>query len=159
MHPIIKGATFIPRKVWNYTKSINTLLMAPTGITDSTERAFTYMTNLLGSTSGSAQAAIGTVDACEALACRDGICFVISCIGVGADSLQIIASFVPGPNVTTLVTLPVSTFCKTFVRMCKNKTLPWKNVCIIISPLAKQLLFASILNDRKFISSDSFLKS
>lgn len=126
---IIKGLTFVPRKIWNYTKAINTALESPTGIKNSAEKGFIYMTKLTGASTGSAGAAIGVVDAAEAIACQDGVCFVISCIGVGVDGLQILASFVPGANLTALVTTPVSIFCKTFVRACKNKTLPWKGAC------------------------------
>jgi len=68
----------------------------------------------------------GTIDALEALVCQDGVCFVVSCTGVTADFLQVCASFVPGPNVTALVTTPVSVGYKVFVYCCKNAKLPWK---------------------------------
>ena len=87
--------------------------------------AFEYLTKLTGATTGAAGVAKGTVDVIEALVCQDGICFVVSCVGIAADSLQICASFVPGPNVTTLVTTPISLGCKVFVWSCKKSKLPW----------------------------------
>lgn len=41
------------------------------------------------------------------------------------DSLQICASFIPGPNVTAVVTMPVSVGCKVFVWCCQKSKLPW----------------------------------
>lgn len=68
-------------------------------------------------------------DAAVAYACDDGVYFVVSCVGCGVDAIQFIASFAPGPNITTVVTLPVSVACKTFVMVCKNQTLPWQKGC------------------------------
>lgn len=65
-------------------------------------------------------AAKGTVDMLEAVACQDGICAVISSIGVCADGLSMAASFIPGSNVTTVVTVPVSVGCKVFFYCCKK---------------------------------------
>lgn len=121
----LKTASWPFRKVYNYTKSINTALEAPTMIKESTNKGFIYVTKLSGATTGAAGAAKGTADALEALACQDGVCFVVSCIGTTADTLQIIASFVPGPNVTALVTTPISVGCKVFVWCCKKSKLPW----------------------------------
>lgn len=129
MNKIFKVVTFVPRRLWNYTKSINTLLEAPTGIKEGASSTLEYWSKLTGATTGVAGIGKGAADALEAYACQDGVCFVISCIGVGADTLQVLASFVPGPNVTSIVTLPVSVGCKTFVWACKNKTLPWKGGC------------------------------
>lgn len=81
---------------------------------------------VVGASTGSVGIAKGTADALEALVCRDGVCFVVSVIGVGADTLQTLASFVPGPNVTTTVTIPLSLGCKTFVYCCKHSKLPWR---------------------------------
>jgi len=122
---VFKIITWPARKVFNYTKSINTLLEAPTGIKTGVDNGLKWTSKLVGATTGSACLAKGSADALEALACQDGICFVISCIGVGADSLQILASFVPGPNVTALVTSPISVGCKVFVWCCKKSKLPW----------------------------------
>lgn len=113
------------RKIFNYTKSINTLLEAPTGIKEKADKALVWTSKLVGATTGSAGAAKGTVDALEALACQDGVCFIVSCVGVGANTLQVMTSFVPGPNVTALVTTPISVGCKVFVWCCKRSKLPW----------------------------------
>jgi hypothetical protein len=125
MGKIIQVIIWGPRKVWNYTKAINTALEAPTGIKAGVNSGLEWTSKLVGSTTGAAGLAKGTVDAAEALVCQDGVCFVVSCIGVGADALQIIASMVPGPNVTALVTTPVSVSCKVFVHCCKKSMLPW----------------------------------
>ena len=129
MGKIFQVATFIPRKVWNYTKSINTALEAPLGISEKFSSLETYFTKLFGGTTGSCGLGKGAADAAEAIACQDGVCFVVSCVGCVADGLQLIACWVPGPNVTTLITMPLSWGCKTFVWACKNKTLPWKGGC------------------------------
>ena len=125
MNKVFGVITYVPRKLFNYTKSINTALEAPTAIKESTNQAVTYVSKLTGACVGGAGAAKGSVDALEALACQDGVCFVISCVGVAADGLGVVASFVPGPNVTSLVTVPLSLTCKTFVWCCKRSTLPW----------------------------------
>lgn len=53
----------------------------------------------------------------EAIACQDGVC---------GDGLSIATSFIPGPNVTTVVTVPISMGCKVFVYCCKRaKSIPW----------------------------------
>lgn len=64
---------------------------------------------------GAAGAAKGIVDMLEAVACQDEICAVLSGIGVCADGLSMATSIVPGPNVTTVITVPVSVGCKVFV--------------------------------------------
>lgn len=129
MNSFLRIVSFVPRKVWTYTKSINTALEAPLGISKKLSDFEIYITKLLGGTTGAVGVGKGTVDAAEAFACNDGVCFVVSCVGVAADSLQILACWVPGPNITNLVTVPISWGCKTFVWACKNKTLPWKGGC------------------------------
>jgi len=126
---LVKVVTFIPRKVYNYTKSFNIFLEAPLGISNKLSDFEVYVTKLLGGTTGACGFGKGVVDAAEAWACQDGVCFVVSCIGCGADTLQMIACWVPGPNITNLVTVPVSWGCKTFVWSCKNKKLPWNAGC------------------------------
>jgi hypothetical protein len=125
MDKIFQVVSWPARKIFNYTKAINIALEAPTAIKESSNKVFTFVTKLTGATSGSVGAAKGTVDALEALACQDGVCFMVSCVGVAADGMQIVASFVPGPNITVLVTTPISVFCKTFVWACKRSKLPW----------------------------------
>lgn len=125
MQKIFRIATWPIRKAYNYTKGINDLLQSPTIIGNAANNGVEYVTKITGATTGSVGAAKGTVDALEALACKDGICFVVSCIGTAADGLQVAASFVPGPNVTALVTTPISWGCKVFVYCCKKSKLPW----------------------------------
>ena len=125
MYNIVKVVTFVPRKLWNYTKAINTLLESPTGIKDSADKGFEYATKMIGATTGAAGVGKGSIDVAEALACQDGVCAFVSSVGVCADTLQIATSFVPGPNVTALITTPVSVGCKVFVWCCKKSKLPW----------------------------------
>lgn len=114
-------------KIVSYAKSLNTLLEAPESIKKGGEKTFIYVTKIVGASTGTAGAAKGSFDAIEALVCNDGLCFVVSCVGVAADSLQIVANFIPGPNMTALVTIPISVGCKVFVWCCKNSKLPWRS--------------------------------
>lgn len=125
MSKLIKQVTWPIRKIYNYTKGINDALQSPTVVGNAANEVFEYTTKIVGATTGAAGAAKGSSDALEALACQDGVCFVVSCLGTAADTLQIIASFVPGPNVTALVTTPISVGCKVFVWCCKKSKLPW----------------------------------
>ena len=129
MNKIFQIVTFVPKKIYNYTKALNTALEVPLGVSKKLSDSETYLTKLFGGTTGACGFGKGAADAAEAYACQDGVCFVVSCVGVAADGLQIIACWVPGPNITNLVTMPVSWGCKTFVWSCKNKTLPWKAGC------------------------------
>lgn len=95
-------------------------------ISETADKTLTYVTKITGVSTGAAGAAKGTVDILEAVACQDGVCAVVSGIGVCADGLSMAASFIPGPNVTTVITVPVSVSCKTFVWCCKRaKQMPW----------------------------------
>lgn len=116
-------------KIYKISKGINDALEAPTLIKDKADKTFNLITKVTGATTGSAGAAKGVCDSLEALACKDGVCFCVSVIGTCADALQIIASFVPGPNLTVVVTTPVSVFCKTFVYCCKRSKIPWFGGC------------------------------
>ncbi len=116
-----KTITFIPKKLVAINNSVDQMI----GISDKVDKTFTYVSKIVGATTGSAGAAKGSVDLVEALACQDGICAVVSAVGVAADGLQICSSFIPGPNVTSVVTIPVSVSCKTFVWCCKRAKLPW----------------------------------
>jgi hypothetical protein len=84
---------------------------------------------MFGGTSSRILFGKGASDAAVADACDDGVCFMVSCVGCGFDTLHFLASFVPGPNITTVVTLHLSAACKVFVWSCKNQTLPWKSGC------------------------------
>lgn len=67
-----------------------------------------------------ASVANGTVDMLEAVACQNGLCAVVSSIGVCADGLSMAAFFIPGPNVTTVITVPVSIGYKMFAYCYKK---------------------------------------
>jgi hypothetical protein len=93
MNKLIQGIAYVPKKIWNYTKAINTALEAPLGISEkfSSLEAYVYVTKLFGSTTGCCGLRKDATDAAEALACQGGVCFVISCIDCTADGLQILA--------------------------------------------------------------------
>jgi hypothetical protein len=120
--PILKNVIlFIPKKLVAINNSVNKIINLP----ETADKTFTYITKVTGATTGAAGAAKGSVDLAEAIACQDGVCAVVSAIGVAADSLQICTSFIPGPNVTAIVTMPISIGCKMFVWCCKKSKLPW----------------------------------
>lgn len=116
-----KVVYYVPNKLKAINSAVDKLISAP----ERTEKAFNYLTKVTGASVGSAGAAKGTVDFAEALVCQDGVCAVVSAIGVAADGLGIACSFVPGPNITSVITIPVSVGCKTFVWCCKRSKLPW----------------------------------
>ena len=118
---IKKVVMYVPNKVIAINENVNKVINLPTAA----DKTFTYVTKVTGATTGAAGAAKGSVDFAEALACQDGVCAVVSAVGVAADSLQICASFIPGPNVTAVVTMPISVGCKVFVWCCKKSKLPW----------------------------------
>ena len=118
----LPGWNILAQTIKNINSSSDNLVK----ISETADKTLTYVTKLTGVTTGSAGVAKGTVDMLEAIACQDGVCAVISGIGVCADSLSVAASFIPGPNVTTLITIPVSVGCKVFVYCCKKaKKMPW----------------------------------
>ena len=120
--PIIKKIVlFIPNKIISINNNVNKIISLP----ETADKTFTYVTKVTGATTGAAGVAKGTVDLAEAIVCQDGVCAVVSAIGVCADGLQICTSFIPGPNVTAIVTIPISVGCKVFVWCCKRSKLPW----------------------------------
>jgi len=123
---VYKVITFVPRKVFNYTSSLNKLLKAPLVITEKMSAFEIWCTRMFGTCTAGPLFGLGAADAVEAYACDDGICFLISCIGCGFDVIGFLTNFVPGPNITQIITLPGSAGCKVFVHACKNRTLPWK---------------------------------
>ena len=129
MNKLFQVVTFVPRKAWSITKNVNKVLEAPVAIEGKWTAFEQWVTKMFGSTSSGILFGKGASDAAVAYACDDGVCFVVSCVGCGFDALQFLASFTPGPNITTVVTLPISAACKTFVFACKNQTLPWKKGC------------------------------
>lgn len=118
---IKKVLMFVPNKLTVINQNVEKIINFP----DKADKTFTYITKVTGATTGAAGAAKGSVDFAEALACQDGVCAAVSALGVAADGLQICASFIPGPNVTSVVTLPISVGCKVFVWCCKKSKLPW----------------------------------
>ena len=120
--PIIKKIVlFIPNKIISINNNVNKIISLP----ETADKTFTYVTKVTGATTGAAGVAKGTVDLAEAIVCQDGVCAVVSAIGVCADGLQICTSFIPGPNLTAIVTIPISVGCKVFVWCCKRSKLPW----------------------------------
>jgi hypothetical protein len=116
-----KIVMFVPNKSKAINDSIDTVISLP----EKADKTFSYVTKVTGATTGAAGVAKGSVDFAEAVACQDGVCAVVSAIGVASDCLQVCASFISGPNVTTVVTLPISVGCKVFVWCCKKSKLPW----------------------------------
>lgn len=118
---IKKVVMYVPNRVIAINDNVNKVINLPTAA----DKTFTYVTKVTGAATGAAGAAKGSVDFAEAVACQDGLCAVVSALGVAADGLQICASFIPGPNVTVVVTMPISVGCKVFVWCCKKSKLPW----------------------------------
>lgn len=107
-------------------KNINHASENMVKISETGDKILTYITKVTGVSIGAAGVTKGTVDMLEAVACQDGVCAVVSGIRIYADGLSMAASFIPGPNVTTVVTVPVSVGCKVFVYCCKKaKSMPW----------------------------------
>jgi hypothetical protein len=120
---------FLKSYIYNYTKNLNQFFEASVATGNKWTNFEKWVPKVFGSTSGGALFGKGVTDAAVAYAYNDRVCFVISCIGCAFDFLQFLASFVPGPNVTVIVTLTGSAACKTFVWACKNQTLSWKAGC------------------------------
>ena len=112
-----KIVMFVPNKLVAINSNVNKIINLP----ETADKTFTYVTKV----TGAAGAAKGSVDFAEAVACQDGVCTVVSAVGVIADGLQICTSFIPGPNVTAIMTMPISVGCKVFVWCCKKSKLPW----------------------------------
>ena len=111
---------FVPNKLIAINENVNKILNLPTNA----DKTFTYVNKITGATTGGAGATKGSVDLAEAIACQDEICAFASAVGGAADGLQTCTSFIPGPNVTAVVTMPVSVGCKVFVWCCKKFKLP-----------------------------------
>lgn len=120
--PLLKKVImFIPNKLITINDSVNKVI----GFPDAVDKTYLYASKISGATTGAAGLGKGSIDLAEAIACKDGVCAVVSAIGITADSLQICTSFIPGPNVTSIVTTPISVGCKVFVWCCKRSKLPW----------------------------------
>ena len=120
--PVLKKVImFVPNKLALINSNIEKII----GFPDKADKTLTYISKVTGATTGVAGAAKGSVDLAEAIACQDGICAFISAVGIAADGLQVCTSFIPGPNITSIVTIPISVGCKVFVWCCKRSKLPW----------------------------------
>ena len=102
----------------------NILIQVNTTVTK-TAKGSNWVGKTVVTSTGGIGAAKGTVDMLEDLVCQDYVCFTVDCIGVAADTLTCLTSFVPGPNVTSIVTIPISLTCKTFRWCCKRAELPF----------------------------------
>jgi hypothetical protein len=109
----------------------NILINANTTVTNAlkgtewVEKKGTLLQKTIATSTGAMGAAKGTVDLVEDLVCQDYVCFAVDCIGILADGFTCFTSFIPGPNVTSVVTIPVSLACKTFRWCCKRAELPF----------------------------------
>jgi hypothetical protein len=79
-----------------------------------------YTSRVIGASAGTTLAAKGSCDMIEALVWKDGVCFFLSTVGVTADIVGGLTSFLPGMNATALATIPISMGCKTLVHNCKH---------------------------------------
>ena len=116
------GWTRVVQTIKNINNSTDNIMK----ISETADKTLTYVTKITGVSTGAAGTAKGTVDMLEAVACQDSVSAVVSGIGVYADGLSMAAFFIPGPNVTTVVIVPISVGCKVFVYCCKKvKKIPW----------------------------------
>jgi hypothetical protein len=120
---IKKVVMFVPDKLIAINNNVNKVINLP----ETADKTFTYITKVTGATTGAAGAAKGSVDFAEAVACQDGICAFVSRVGVSADGLQICTSFIPGPTITAIVTMPISVGCKVFGWCYKRSKLTWES--------------------------------
>ena len=72
-----------------------------------TYKIITYVTKVNCVSTGIAGTAKVTVNKLQAVTFQDGVCEIISNIGIYTDGFSIVTSFIPVPNVTTIVTVPV----------------------------------------------------
>jgi hypothetical protein len=129
MPKITQIVTFIPRKLFRYTKSLNNFLEAPLAMEHKWTVFEAWVTKVFRGRSSGYLFGTGIKDATVAYACDDGVCFISSCIGCRFDVVQFMGSFVSRPNLTVAITLPGSVACKTFVWSCKNQKLSSKTIC------------------------------
>jgi hypothetical protein len=100
-----KIVMFVLNKIVAINQNIDKVISLP----ESTGKTFTYITKVTRALTSGAGIGKENVNLVEAIACKDGIC----------------ASFILGPNVTSVVTSPISVGCKIFVWCCKKSKLPW----------------------------------
>jgi hypothetical protein len=80
-------------------------------ISETADKILTYVTKVTGVSTGDAGTTKRIVDMLEAIVCQDGIC---------ADGLSMATLFISRPNVTTVVTVPLSIGCNSFDWCCKR---------------------------------------
>lgn len=122
------GITLAKKAVQNgisLVVAVNNTAIKLVGIGEKINEVETKFTKYFGVATGVAGFGKGASDIAVALVCNDRICAVVSGVGCAADTLQMVSSFIPGPNITTYLTAPVSIGCKTFVWCCKRSELPW----------------------------------
>lgn len=124
--------TFARKAIKNGISSIlnmNNTAIKVTGVGEKLSEAEKVMTKYIAATTGAAGFGKGAYDTLDAIKCQDGVCAIISGIGCGADGIQVIGSLVPGPNITSIITTPVSVGCKVFVWCCKKGQVLWLRGC------------------------------
>lgn len=114
-YSIIPGWNRLIQNIRNINNSTDNLVK----VSETADKTSTYVTKVIGVSTGAVGTAKGTVDMLEALACQDDISALISGVGVCADSLSLATFFIPGPNVTTIVTVSISAGYKVFVHCFK----------------------------------------
>lgn len=117
------------KKGSNFILTMNHTAISVVGVGEKLNDVEKMITKYVAASTGAAGLAKGASDTIEALKCQDGVCAVISGIGCAADTLQIVGSFVPGPNITAVITTPVSVGCKVFVWCCKRGQVIWLRAC------------------------------
>lgn len=90
------------------------------GVTESAHKTYTHLTKMGGASVCSVGFSKGAIDTMEAVACGDKVCTVVSLIGCTADCVGFVTSYIPGANVSTVITIPISVGCKSFVYFCKR---------------------------------------
>ena len=112
--------------LWSFLKNINDTTDNMVKLRETADKTLIYVTKVTGVYTGAAGSAKRTVNMLKAVACHNGICAVISGIGVCADGISIATSFITGPNITTIITVTIYAGCKVLVYCCKKaKNMPW----------------------------------
>lgn len=62
----------------------------------------------------------GIEDAVKSYIKGNKVCCAISVVGICADAIQVVASTTPAAKTTLIITLPISTGCKSFVWYCNS---------------------------------------
>jgi hypothetical protein len=116
-----KVITFVPRFLVGLNESVSKVAQ----VADKTDKGFTFATKAFGATSSTMGIGAGSVQMIDAVVRCDYLCATVTGVGLVADCIQLATCCLPGANMTTLATLPVSAGCKTFVLCCKLMKFPW----------------------------------